>query len=135
MKKLTDEQIETLAVKAMVECKNGDTFRLTVANAIRAAMALADEPEPAPQPARKPWPTGLDVVRIDDADWRLRKPVSGTGGIDIFKAYTKEHIEAAALALDILPRCAAMLRRKTDDLAERQAVLAIIDAAGFDLPE
>ena len=122
MKKLTDAQIATISREAWYAAKCGDTIQEVTAKGIRAALALADEPEAAPKPARRSWPN-LPVVSREN--W-LRK--------DDGRYIGYEGYEAAALALNMLPRCVAVLRRNFDDFAERQAILAEIDAAGFDLP-
>jgi len=130
MKKLTDEQITTISREAWYAAKCGDTIQEVTAKGIRAALALADEPEAQPEPARKPWPklpakvgycgNKSDVCNADDER--------------ICDNVTEDVADALALALNMLPRCVAVLRRNFDDFAERQAILAEIDAAGFDLP-
>ena len=119
--KLTEEQIAEIAdnVHSDYYSANSPYRQGMIAGGIRAALALATQPEPP----LKPWPK-LPVVSREN--W-LRK--------DDGRYIGYEGYEAAAFALNITPRCVAVLRRNFDDFAERQAILAEIDAAGFDLPE
>lgn len=132
--KLTDEQIEKCVKDATARfLLSGATVAGVAEAAARAALALAEQPEP---PALLPWPklpihsetvAGV-VIMVDAADNDVAQ------GIAVF-------------SVNMLPRLVTMLqeerrlspggaRHDPDSyFARRDALLAEIDAAGFDLPK
>jgi len=153
MRQPTDEKIRNAAYSLTLAHGGGVVEYANMEQAIREILDAQQEFEKraeAETPALKRWPPALELYQISKDDWRLRKPVGGTG-VDYFKAWEKRHAEAALLALNMLPEAVAILRwhqgRNPVDYTiplphdfrercqARDALLARIDAAGFDLPK
>ena len=128
--KLTDEQIDNIIKRHGPSREDmDDSFdfgRAIIKQCVREALALAAEPEP-----KTPWPAGPFTVAHQGYDlYRVE-----SSGYQICDNTIKTEAEAIALALNMLPQLAPLVREYASIDRRFRPLSAELVASGFDLGE
>ena len=138
---LTDEEIKAVALKVVGESKAGQAFVSIIAKACHVVLTLDKQmAKPAPAPARKHWPRGPFTVVLNNHSARYR--IECGEPMRLCYGMYKSQAKAIAVALAEFPTAVAWIREhgtmqsgeQLDRyIARRDALLARVDEAGFDL--
>lgn len=147
MKQLSEERIDEIAVQAVLSIKNGESLVEMIKRPIRAALSEAAQPEPA-KPEWPKLPVRVAKYNIHGRDDAGTWGVQTANGEWLISSVLRQRAEIFAAALNMLPRLVAWMRKHSasfpsafsnehwKDCAEsRDAMLAQVDSANFEMPE